>query len=159
MDGCDVRHNMQRNIQQKLGFVDGIDDDVLDELHVAVVARRKVGEHGRDLVRHGLHAVAACTQHLEHVRIALVRHDARAGGELFGQRDESVVLTRILHDVGSETCERGEGLSKRNSCELLGASARHLSKGAGNVHAVEVQRARGKPPVKRKRRAISGSTA
>ena len=69
-------HNVQRYIKQELRLIDRINDNVLDELHVTVIARRQIAQHRCDLVRHRLHTIATRTQHLEHIRVALMRHDA-----------------------------------------------------------------------------------
>ena len=60
------------------------EQDVLEQLHVAVVADGKVRREQGDLVRYGLQAVTASAHDLEDVGVLLVGHDARPRGEVVG---------------------------------------------------------------------------
>lgn len=65
-------------------FGDGWEKHFFEQLQVAVVSARQVGRHHCDLVRKSLDQVAFAPDQFPYVRIFLVRHDARSGGQLAG---------------------------------------------------------------------------
>ena len=86
------------------------EQDVLEQLHVAVVADGKVRREQGDLVRYGLQAVTASAHDLEDVGVLLVGHDARPRGEVVGQRYEAEVLAHEQADVHRQAADgRSDG--------------------------------------------------
>ena len=82
--------------------IDAAEQRRLDELQIPVVAGRQLlGDVQYFMERRLRHGTAPAHQ-LEHVGIALLRHDRGARGESFRQTDETVFLCVEEQQVGGE---------------------------------------------------------
>ena len=83
----------------------GREEDVLQELELAVVAVRHVAAEHADLVLCGHDPVAVAPHDFPYVRILLMRHDARSGGKLVRELDEAVIRAHVHAAVCGELVE------------------------------------------------------
>ena len=119
------RHHVQRLVAD----VQRTEQRRLDQLQVALVAGREFGGDAEHLDEAGLRGGRAPADQLEHVRVALLRHDRRAGREGVGQLHEAE-LTRIeeqqVRREATEVLHQQRDLEKRLR---LGLAARELYRG------------------------------
>ena len=103
---------------------------------------------------------AAAAHQLEHVRVALLRHDRGAGGEGVGQLDESEFLGIEQQQVGGHAAEVLHQQRQLEQQLRLGLAARQLHRGHRLLRDVEAQRARGRVAIQRQPgRAVAGGRA
>ena len=82
--------------------VDGAEQRRLDQLQIALVAGGKLRDDPEHLAQRRLGRRRAAADQLEHVRVALLRHDRRARRERVRQLDERELLRVEQQQVGSE---------------------------------------------------------
>ena len=129
--------------------VDAAEQRRLQQLQVALVARGELGDDAERLDEAGLRGCAAAAQQLEHIRVALLRHDRRAGGERVGQLHERELLRVEEADIGGEAAEvlhQERDLEQQLRFRL---AARQLHGGDRRVHLGEVERLAGSLAVER----------
>ena len=152
----DFVHNVGGHLQAVLQFLEGGQEDFLDDLQVAEVTRGQVIGYHHDLLGQRLKLVALGTGQLEDVGVLLVGHDAGAGGALVGQLDEAEVLA--IEQAGVK-CQLGESAGDGGQGEgyiALHLAAAHLGVDDVVVHRVEAQQAGGHRTVEGEGRAIAG---
>ena len=101
----DMFEHESHHAQAVLQLVEGWQEHLLDDLKVAEIARWQIVHYEHDLLWHSLNLVALGTCELKHIRILLVRHDARARGKCVVELDEAEVLARIHASVEGKLCQ------------------------------------------------------
>lgn len=152
-------HDVGGHLQAVFQLLEGRQEDFLDDLQVAEVARGQVVGNHHDLLGQRLDLVALGAGQLEDVGVLLVGHDAGAGGTLVGQLDEAEVLA--VEQAGVEG-QLGEGAGNGGQGEgdvALHLAAAHLGVDDVIVHGVEAQQAGGHRAVEGEGRAVAGGGA
>src|SRR6267154_2278251 len=124
--------------------VDGAKQRELQQLQVAVVAGGELRAHAEDLRETRLRAGGAAADQLEHIRVALLRHDRGAGAETFRQRDEAELEGGEQQHVGGEAPEVLQQQRDLEQQLRLGLAARELYRGDGLVHDRESEAGAGR---------------
>ena len=132
----------------------------LEQLKVAVVAAGQPHRQGERLLEGGLDDVGVAADQLHHVRVLLLRHDRRAGGE--GVREAEPVEARVhIEDhVGGEARAGLGGLGQGEEGGRLGLAAAGLDRGHRLHRPGEGEEAGGQASVDRGealRDAVAGS--
>ena len=155
VDG-DVPEHIDGHVQAAVQQAQGREEDVLEQLEVAVVAVGHVAaQHGR-LGPAGHDAVAVAADDFPDIWILLVGHDAGAGGEFGREGDESEIGAHVQAAVGGEFIEgKGNGTHGGGYCQFC-PSAAHLGGDGIIAHAAEAQQAGGHLPVEGKGTAVAG---
>ncbi len=124
------RQHGREDAQRRKDHVRGAEDVRLVLLEVTVVSHRQALHRGQDANEFGDGAAAAATSQFGHVRVLLLRHDARTGGKTIRERHEAVFSARpeddVLAEAGDVDLRDGAG-----RCEL-----RHKVAVGGRIHAV-----------------------
>ena len=81
------------HLQAVLQLVERREERLLDNLQVAEVTARQIVHDEGDGLRQSLYLVALSASELEHVRVLLMRHDARTCGAVVWKLHKSEVLT------------------------------------------------------------------
>ena len=111
------------DLQTAGNLAKGGEENILEELEVALVAEGEVGGHKGNLVREALQTVALGAHNLKDVGILLVRHDAAARSELVREGDKGEVLTHKETDIHGETPEGSCDGAESGSDSAFGLSA------------------------------------
>ena len=106
-----------------------------------------------------LELVALGTYQLEYVWVLLVRHDARTGGTLLRQLDETEVLTVEHAGIESHLCQRSCHGSHGESHIALHLATSHLCIYHVVIHAVETEQLGSHGTVERETATIACRTS
>ena len=131
----DFIHDIGGHLQTVFQFLEGRQEDFLDDLQVAKIARRQVVGNHHDLLGQRLELVALGTRQFKDIGILLVRHDAGTGSAVVGKLDKAEVLAVEHAGIESQL-----GNSTGNAGQRKGNIALHLSTSHLCIHHVVVQR-------------------
>ena len=120
--------------------VDGAEQRRLDQLQIALIAGRQLRDDAQHFVQRCAGGRRAAADQLENVRVALLRHDRRAGRERVRQLDERKLLRVEQQQVGGQTA--GVLHHERDLEHQLrfGLAARELHGRHGLLHLREAER-------------------
>ena len=133
------------------------EDNILQQLQIAMITQRQISRQQRNLVRYSLQAVALTAHNLEHVGILLVGHNARSGGQFIGEAHETEVLAHKQTNVHRHLTQRRSQSRNGVSCRALGLTTAHLCRHNIIVQRLEAQQFGGHTAIQRERRAITRS--
>jgi hypothetical protein len=120
----------------------GAEQRRFQQLQVAMIARGQLRRHCQGLRQAAERGRGAAAHQLEHVRIALLRHDGRAGGHRRGQRDVAELLAAEQDQVGGQPAEVLHQQVDLEHQLRLGLAARQLHRGDRLVDGGEAEASR-----------------
>ena len=125
-------------------LVVGVEDGRLVLLEVAVVGEREAFDEGEESLKVALKAGGFAAEEFERVRVFLVGHEARAGGEGVGQGDEfefgGAPEDEVLGDAGGVDAAEGGGGKEFDEDVAVGDGIEAVlgeTRLAGGVHEAE----------------------
>ena len=141
----------QHRRRQRKPIVDQVDRFKIGSfvfLEVAVVAHRQALQRHQQRHQRAVHAAGLAAQQLSHVWIALLGHDARAGGQRLVQGDEAELDGRPQHQILGQPREmhgqagqRGEMLNEKITIgDCIQTVAAHAREPQRARHILAVQR-------------------
>ena len=155
----DMFEHESHHAQAVLQLVESWQEHLLDDLKVAEIARWQIVHYEHDLLWHSLNLVALGTCELKHIRILLVRHDARTSGECVVELDEAEVLARIHASVEGKLCQCCCYATESLCHDAFALASSHLCIHYVIIHRVEAEQVGCHLAVERERRAITRRTS
>src|SRR6185312_8612543 len=139
----------RQDVERLQSQIDGAEQREFQQLQVPLVAGRQLRANAERLDEAGEAAGRAAADQLEHVRVALLRHDRGARGEGLRELQQSELLRVEQQHVCREAAEILHEQRRLEEQLSFGLPARQLHRGDGLVNGRELQLLASRVPVDR----------